>query len=47
MPISELLEELASNMSARALARIVGMRENLMLQYKGGFKNKSEKYCVY
>lgn len=39
--ISDLLEALAPYISARALARIVGMSESQMLQYKGGFKKIS------
>ena len=36
--ISELLEALSPYISARALARIVGMSESQMLQYKAGLK---------
>ena len=41
--ISELLEALSPYISARALARICGMSESQMLQYKGGFKKISPK----
>lgn len=41
--VSELLEALSPYISARALARIVGMSESQMLQYKGGFKKISPK----
>lgn len=41
--VSELLEALAPYISARALARICGMSESQMLQYKGGFKKISPK----
>lgn len=41
--IGELLEALAPYISARALARIVGMSESQMLQYKGGFRKISPK----
>lgn len=41
--ISELLEALSPYISACALARIVGMGESQMLQYKGGFKKISPK----
>lgn len=36
--VAELLEALAPNISARALARICGMSESQMLQYKSGAK---------
>jgi DNA-binding transcriptional regulator YdaS (Cro superfamily) len=39
--IGELLEALSPNISARALARIVGMSESQMLQYKAGIKKIS------
>lgn len=39
--ISELLEALSPYISARALARIVGMSESQMLQYKAGIKKIS------
>ena len=39
--ISELLEALSPYISARALARIVGMGESQMLQYKAGIKKIS------
>ena len=39
--VAELLEELAPYVSARALARIVGMSESQMLQYKAGIKKIS------
>ena len=41
--IGELLEALSPYISARALARICGMSESQMLQYKGGFKKISPK----
>lgn len=41
--IEELLEALSPYISARALARICGISESLMLQYKGGFKKISSK----
>ena len=41
--VGELLVALAPYISARALARIVGMSESQMLQYKGGFKKISPK----
>lgn len=41
--IGELLTALSPYISARALARIVGMSESQMLQYKGGFKKISPK----
>lgn len=41
--INELLEALSPYISARALARICGISESLMLQYKGGFKKISSK----
>ncbi|RRD02642.1 hypothetical protein [Prevotella sp. OH937_COT-195] len=39
--IGELLEALSPYISARALARIVGMNESQMLQYKAGIKKIS------
>ncbi len=39
--IGELLEVLSPYISARALARIVGMSESQMLQYKAGIKKIS------
>lgn len=39
--LGELLDVLSPYISARALARIVGMSESQMLQYKGGFKKIS------
>lgn len=39
--VGELLEALSPYISARALARIVGMSESQMLQYKAGIKNIS------
>lgn len=39
--ISELLEALSPYISARALARICGMSESQMLQYKAGIKKIS------
>lgn len=41
--LDELLEALSPYISARALARICGMSESLMLQYKGGFKKITPK----
>lgn len=41
--VGELLEALSPYISARALARICGMSESQMLQYKGGFKKISPK----
>ena len=41
--VRELLNALSPYISARALARIVGMSESQMLQYKGGFKKISPK----
>jgi hypothetical protein len=41
--VAELLDALAPYISARALARIVGMSESQMLQYKGGFKQISPR----
>ena len=41
--VSELLETLSPYISARALARIVGMSESQMLQYKAGIKKISPK----
>lgn len=41
--ISELLEALSPYISARALARICGMSESQMLQYKAGIKKISPK----
>lgn len=41
--IDDLLNELSPYISARALARICGMSESQMLQYKGGFKQISPK----
>lgn len=42
--IGELLDALSPYISARAMARICNMSESQMLQYKGGFKNKSEEH---
>ena len=39
--LGELLEVLSPYISARALARIVGMSESQMLQYKAGIKKIS------
>ncbi|MDD7317258.1 MAG: hypothetical protein SOZ80_03685 [Prevotella sp.] len=39
--IGDLLEALSPYISARALARIVGMSESQMLQYKAGIKKIS------
>lgn len=41
--VDEMLKALSPYISARALARICGMSESLMLQYKGGFKKISPK----
>lgn len=41
--VGELLEALAPYMSARALARICGMNEGQMLQYKAGIKKISPR----
>ena len=41
--ISELLEALSPYISSRALARICGMSESQMLQYKAGIKKISPK----
>jgi hypothetical protein len=41
--LEELLEALSPYISARALARIVGMGESQMLQYKAGIKQISPK----
>ena len=41
--VGELLEALSPYISARALARICGMSESQMLQYKGGFKKISPR----
>lgn len=41
--VSEMLTALSPYISARALARIVGMSESQMLQYKGGFKKISPR----
>lgn len=41
--VRDLLNALSPYISARALARIVGMSESQMLQYKGGFKKISPK----
>lgn len=41
--VAELLEALAPYISARALARICGMSESQMLQYKAGLKQISPK----
>ncbi len=41
--VAELLEALAPYISARALARICGMSESQMLQYKAGFKKISPR----
>ena len=39
--VAELLDALAPYISARALARICGMSESQMLQYKSGIKKIS------
>ena len=41
--VAELLEALASYISARALARICDMSESQMLQYKSGYKKISPR----
>jgi len=41
--VAELLDALAPYISARALARICGMSESQMLQYKAGIKKISPK----
>ena len=41
--VAELLEALAPYISARALARICGMSDSQMLQYKAGFKQISPR----
>ncbi len=41
--VPQLLEALAPYISARALARICGMSESQMLQYKAGIKKISPK----
>lgn len=41
--VAELLDALAPYISARALARICGMSESQMLQYKAGFKQISPR----
>lgn len=41
--IGEFLEALSPYISARALARICGMSESQMLQYKAGIKKISPK----
>ena len=41
--VGELLEALSPYISARALARICGMSESQMLQYKAGIKQISPK----
>ena len=41
--IGELLEARSPYIAARALARICGMSESQVLQYKGGFKKISPK----
>lgn len=38
-----MLKALSPYISARALARICGMSESQMLQYKGGFKQAGPK----
>ena len=38
--VRELLNALSPYISARALARIVGMSESQMLQYKAGIKKR-------
>ena len=41
--VAELLDALAPYISARALARICGMSESQMLQYKSGYKKISPR----
>ena len=41
--VAELLDALAPYISARALARICGMSESQMLQYKAGLKQISPR----
>ena len=41
--VGEMLEALSPYISARALARICGMSESQMLQYKAGIKKISPK----
>ena len=41
--VGELLEALSPYISARALARICGMSESQMLQYKAGIKQISPR----
>lgn len=41
--VAELMDALAPYISARALARICGMSESQMLQYKAGFKQISPR----
>lgn len=41
--VGELLEALSPYISARALARICGMSESQMLQYKAGIKKISPR----
>ena len=41
--VGEMLEALSPYISARALARICGMSESQMLQYKAGIKKISTK----
>ena len=42
--VRELLNALSPYISARALARIVGMSESQMLQYKAGIKKISPQH---
>ena len=42
--VMELLNALSPYISARALARIVGMSESQMLQYKAGIKKISPQH---
>lgn len=44
--VPQLLEALAPYISARALARICGMSESQMLQYKAGIKKISPRNIV-
>ena len=44
--VRELLNALSPYISARALARIVGMSESQMLQYKAGIKKISPQHIT-
>ena len=45
--VRELLNALSPYISARALARIVGMSESQMLQYKEGMKKSSPQNIAH